>query len=65
MSVGIATMGKYLPCCGTRGGGAPPYRPNEEEKVTPIVLVRSVEIKTINVSDEIIKRIKVKLLDID
>jgi hypothetical protein len=65
--VNIATMGKFAACCGGRvvGGGAPPYRPNEQERVTPLVLVRNVEVKTIRTSDEIIKRIRVKLLDID
>lgn len=64
MSIGIATMGMFNSCCGTRagGGGAPPYRPYAEEHVTPVVLVKKVEVKTISTSDTLIKRIKVKLL---
>lgn len=61
--VGIATMGMFSPCCGNRagGGGAPPYRPYNDEAPKPVVLVKKVDVKTINVSDIMIKRIQVKL----
>lgn len=63
MSVNIATMGMFKDCCdggGTGfGGGAPPYRQHDEH-VTPLVLVRHVEM--INVRDpEDFKNITVKL----
>jgi hypothetical protein len=61
MSVGIATMGMFNPCCGTStgGGGAPPYKQNEEEIVFPSVLVTSVEHKSKKMFDSI----RVKLID--
>jgi hypothetical protein len=63
--VGIATMGKFSPCCGNRagGGGAPPYRPYNDEAPKPLVLVKRVEVKTLDISDTMIKRITVKLKD--
>lgn len=63
--VGIATMGKFSPCCGSRvgGGGAPPYRPYNDEAPKPLVLVKRVEVKTLNVSDTMIERIQVTLID--
>lgn len=62
MSIGIATGGMFNSCCGTRvvGGGAPPYR-REDEHVTPFVLVKNVEIKTIKF--DIYENIKVRLLN--
>lgn len=64
MSVAIATMGMFNSCCGTRfgGGGAPPYRPYEQEHVTPVVLVKKVEVKTLRGSDSMFENIKVRLL---
>lgn len=63
MSVGIATMGMFNPCCGTKGGGgAPPYRPNDEP-VKPMILVRSVEVTTIKKNYDLIKNVKAKLID--
>lgn len=63
--VNIATMGMFNSCCGSRvgGGGAPPYRPYNDEAPKPLVLVKSVEVKTLNISDTMIKRITVKLKD--
>jgi len=67
MSVNIATMGMFRSCCGGGtgyGGGAPPYRQNDEH-VTPLVLVRHVEMVTINSPDDLLKKISVKLKDED
>ena len=62
MSINMATMGMFQGCCGTgTGGGAPPYRPYEQEPVTPFVLVKHVEIKTIKLNKKY-EQIKVKLL---
>lgn len=62
MSVAIATMGKYRDGLGL--GGAPPYRqPDVEERVTPLVFVRKVEMITINLPEDILSKINVKLKD--
>jgi len=65
MSVNIATMGMFQNCCGRAvgGGGAPPYRIDNEEVVRPLVLVKKVDVKTINTINEINKNIKVTLVD--
>ena len=64
MSVGIATMGMFNPCCGTRagGGGAPPYR-RDEERIKPRVLVTKFEIETVNVTKKMFENISVKLVN--
>lgn len=61
--VGIATMGMFSPCCGSRagGGGAPPYRPYNDESVKPLVLVKRVEVKTLNLKDKMTENIQVTL----
>ena len=66
MSVSIATMGMFNQCCGSRvgGGGAPPYR-RDEEKIMPYVRVTDVEVKAIKVSEQMFKDIRIKLLDED
>jgi hypothetical protein len=63
--VNIATMGMFRSCCGTQvgGGGAPPYRPYNDEPVKPLVLVKHLEVKTINDTDDLIGKIKVKFRD--
>lgn len=65
MSVALATMGMFKDCCGgvQVGGGAPPYRPNAEEPVAPVVFVRNVEMLTINSPEDLLKKIYVKLKD--
>lgn len=68
MSVNIATMGMFKDCCGgglVGGGGAPPYRPNESEVVKPLVLVKKFEMKTNDNRIESLKKIKIKLIDMD
>ena len=67
MSVNIATMGMFKDCCGGApgGGGAPPYRQNSEEHITPLVLVRHVEMLTINSPEDLLSKIFVKLKDED
>jgi len=64
MSVGIATMGMFNPCCGSRtgGGGAPPYR-REDERIAPRVLVTKFEMETINVNKKMFENISVKLVN--
>jgi len=63
MSVNIATGGMFQDCCGRAvgGGGAPPYR-RDEEKILPRVLVKRVEVKDIDI-DSLLNNIKVKLID--
>lgn len=63
MSVSIATMGMFNQCCGTRygGGGAPPYR-RDEEKVAPMVIVKDVNIKRKKISEQLYENIIVRLL---
>lgn len=65
MSVNIATMGMFQDCCGRAvgGGGAPPYRIDNEEVVRPLVLVTKVDVKTVDTINEISKNIKVTLID--
>jgi len=65
MSVGIATMGMFSPCCKTEGGGggAPPYRQEEQEKIIPLVLVKRFEMLDCDITDKMFKNISVKLLD--
>lgn len=68
MSVNIATMGMFKDCCGgglVGGGGAPPYRQNEMERVRPLVLVKKFEMKTKNDIEDYLKKIKVKLIDME
>ncbi len=60
MSINLATGGMFNNCCGTGfTGGAPPYRPYKEESVAPLVLVKKVEIKTINTNESISSYIKI------
>jgi len=63
MSVNIATGGMFQDCGGRAigGGGAPPYR-FDEEKILPRVLVKRVEVKDIDI-DLLLNNIKVKLID--
>lgn len=65
MSISIATMGMFQDCCGRAvgGGGAPPYTQNPYERPKPHILVRNVEMITINSSEDYLNKIKVKLLD--
>lgn len=65
MSVGLATLGMFQPCCTETSvvGGAPPYRQNAQEALKPNILVRNVEMETINSSEDYLKKIKVKLID--
>lgn len=65
MSISIATMGMFRDCCGgvQVGGGAPPYNPNAEERVSPVVFVRNVEMTTINSPEDLLKKVYVKLKD--
>lgn len=68
MSVNIATMGMFKDCCGgglVGGGGAPPYRQNEMERVRPLVLVKKFEMKTNDNKIDSLKKIKIKLIDMD
>lgn len=67
MSVNIATMGMFKDCCGGApgGGGAPPYRQNAEERVSPVVFVQKVDMITINSPKDLLKKIYVKLMDED
>ena len=64
MSVNIATMGMFQDCCGRAvgGGGAPPYR-QDEEKVLPRVLVKKVEFKDINILEALLTKTKITLVD--
>ena len=64
MSVNIATMGMFRDCCGGApgGGGAPPYRQNAEEHVAPLVLIRKVEMITINSPEDLLSKIFVRLI---
>lgn len=64
MSVNLATMGMFQDCCGrvVTGGGAPPYR-RDEEKVKPLILVKKVEVKDINIFDSLLDKIKITLVD--
>lgn len=61
--INIATRGKFAACCDRLGGGAPPYSPYEQERVKPTILVRNVEIKTINDSNKLTEKIRVKLIE--
>jgi len=62
MSVNIATMGKFKDCCGVVavGGGAPPYR-RDEQRVVPFIRVQQVDIIDIKVFDK--HKIDIKLVD--
>ncbi len=66
MSVNIATMGLFRDCCGgapTVGGGAPPYRRDAEERVTPVVFIQRFDMVTVNSPEDLLKKIYVKLID--
>ena len=66
MSIAIATMGMYRQCCGTiGGGGAPPYRQNDEETVKPRILVKRIDMKTKNSMKDYLSKIKVKLISFE
>jgi len=60
-------MGMFKDCCGGApgGGGAPPYRQNSEEHIAPLVMVRHVEMLTINSPEDLLKKVFVKLKDED
>lgn len=62
MSIGIATGGMYSPWCGPRtiGGGAPPYR---REDNTPKVSVAKFEMETISTTKKMFENISVKLIN--
>jgi len=64
MSVGIATMGMFNTCCGSRtgGGGAPPYR-RDEERIKPRVLVTKFEMETISLNKKMFENISIKLVN--
>lgn len=64
MSVNLATMGMFQDCCGRTvgGGGAPPYR-RDEEKVLPTILVKKVEAKDKNVLESSLAKVKIILVD--
>ena len=65
MSVGIATMGMFNPCCGSRtvgGGGAPPYR-REDEHVAPRILVTKFEMETMSVNKKMFENMSIKLVN--
>ena len=63
MSVSIATMGMFNQCCGggVVGGGAPPYRRDAQEIVKPYVLVKNVEMETIN--EQLLQNLSVRLIE--
>ena len=65
MSVNIATMGMFQDCCGRAvgGGGAPPHRQEAQEHVQPRVLVKKLEVKDIDIFDNLLDKIKVTLVD--
>ena len=65
MSVAIATLGMFQTCCGSgiSGGGAPPYKPYLEERSAPVILVKKVEVETINLNEAFSEKIKVTLLN--
>ncbi len=64
MSASIATMGMFQDCCGRAvgGGGAPPYR-RDEEKILPTILVKKVEAKDIDVLESLRSKTKITLVD--
>lgn len=67
MSVSIATMGMFNQCCGGTGvvgGGAPPYRQNDQI-VKPTILVKKVDMETKNSLEDYLDKVKVKLIDFD
>lgn len=65
--IDIATKGMFRSCCGNRnvGGGAPPYRPYNDEAPKPVVFVKNVEMETINSPEDIVGKIHVRLKDDD
>jgi len=68
MSISIATMGMFNPCCGQRGpvvGGAPPYRQNYDEKVKPTISVTKFEMTSVSIKENILKNINVRLVNED
>lgn len=61
MSVSLATGGMFSSCCGSStGGGAPPYR---KEDNIPKVSVVKFEIETISTAKKIFENISVKLVN--
>jgi len=65
MSINLVTMGMFQGCCGRTisGGGAPPYRIDNEEVVRPLVLVKKFEAKDTDTIETLIKQIKITLID--
>lgn len=68
MSISIATMGMAQECCrggiGVGGGGAvPTYR--DEQEVKPTVFITKVDMVTLNSIDDLVGKIKVKLVGKD
>lgn len=64
MSINLATMGLFKDCCGRAvgGGGAPPYR-RDQEKVKPLVLVKRLEVKDLDLVESLLDKIKVTLVN--
>lgn len=66
MNISIATMGFFNPAGSGEiiagGGGAPPYKQNEEETVKIDILIYKVEMVTIN-SPNKLNKIDIKLKD--
>jgi len=60
--IDIATKGMFKSCCKV-GGGAPPYRMYNDEKSKPVIFISNVEMTTLNSSEDIAKRINIKLRD--
>ena len=60
-------MGMFNPAGGggtlAGGGGAPPYRQNEDESISPTIIIRSVEMININAPGNLSNKIHVKLKD--
>jgi hypothetical protein len=64
MSISIATMGMFNPCClkSIPTGGGPMM---SQERVIPTIFIKNVEMESKNSISSALEQVKVKLVDFD
>ena len=60
LSVGVATLGRYIGPRYPLPAGAPPYKRDDEEHVAPVIFVQNVEMVDVE-SEDLLDNIYIKL----
>ena len=63
LSVGVATLGRYIGPRYPLPAGGPPYRPDAQEPVLPVIFVQKVEMIDVDSHEDLLDKIYVKLKD--